>query len=759
MNRILFVLILISFSRILIAQEEELQTIRINTAQYRNARTSQVIAPSGNKYLIERQQVAVTTDTLSLPFVDDFSRNNLPGYKWLETHITDTFYNVFGTCLGPEGIATQQVVVSQDTAWTYTFNSSTQQVDSVAVSATQYTYFGSGTTGCFTSVPQITWYWPTYYRYNFDVNTGQVLDSTLVDANAVTLNYAPVVYFATAESGKLWFDNYAYVNTHYPVLPPTIGVATLDGLNEFGLPYNNANVNTYGPADKLTSLPINLSGLSESDSVYLSFFYEAKGLGDFPNTRDSLIVEFRDNSGQWRLVWARKGYPSIDSVPNVFEQVLVKLPSLPVPYSYFYPSFQFRFRNKASLYGNRDHWHLDYVKLDKNRSEVDTVIRDIAFVYDHPNVLKYYTQMPSDQFDPTVDLADTVYFIIKNNDPLADSNPPATDYTRSVVETHPVSSVVQSSLLQTFNAGMFNEVLAFPASEYNISGLPTDSLELQSLVRIATSDVNSANDTVKRLVRISNTYAYDDGTSELSYGLTGLGVKKFGYEFDVQQPDTFVAFQIHYAETDENVSDLVFSYFLWDSLKMNDVTFTDVPIYAFENKRPTYIDSLNGFATFVLDTPIILQGKIYFGWSQTDTRSVQVGFDVNSPLGRNHMYVHTNGIWKPSTLTVTGSPMIRLVFDSDYYGRSSVSSVSNLLTEKSLLTVYPNPAQSYIAVASVDVNEADWYTVFDVMGKCVKQGKLENRILDISLLQKGYYLLNIRTSEGKTINGKFIKSE
>jgi hypothetical protein len=43
------------------------------------------------------------------------------------------------------------------------------------------------------------------------------------------------------EPNKKWFDNYAFWNTTYPILPPTIGVATLDGLNEYGLPYNNTN--------------------------------------------------------------------------------------------------------------------------------------------------------------------------------------------------------------------------------------------------------------------------------------------------------------------------------------------------------------------------------------------------------------------------------------------------------------------------------------------------------------------------------------
>lgn len=67
----------------------------------------------------------------------------------------------------------------------------------------------------------------------------------------------------------------------------------------------------------------------------------------------------------------------VSPVPD-FKQVFIL-----VPYSfvlkYLYNGFQFRFKNYASLTGNNDHWHIDYVRLDKNRSVTDTSISDIAF--------------------------------------------------------------------------------------------------------------------------------------------------------------------------------------------------------------------------------------------------------------------------------------------------------------------------------------------------------------------------------------------
>ena len=45
-----------------------------------------------------------------------------------------------------------------------------------------------------------------------------------------------------------WFDRQGYVNRGFAVYPPTIGVVTLDALNEYGEVYAHASRNTF-PAD------------------------------------------------------------------------------------------------------------------------------------------------------------------------------------------------------------------------------------------------------------------------------------------------------------------------------------------------------------------------------------------------------------------------------------------------------------------------------------------------------------------------------
>ena len=108
----------------------------------------------------------------------------------------------------------------------------------------------------------------------------------------------------------LWEDNQGYVNTGYAIYPPSIGVVTLDILNEYGQVYPQAASNPFS-ADTLTSNPIRLDSnftqhrpMQVADSLYFSFYYQPAGgsmaypaggweiVGDAPEHSDKLILEF-----------------------------------------------------------------------------------------------------------------------------------------------------------------------------------------------------------------------------------------------------------------------------------------------------------------------------------------------------------------------------------------------------------------------------------------------------------------------------------
>lgn len=764
MNRLILSLCILLQVTFLFAQHEELSPLGFNPTLYNTTKPYRDQQQGkGHKYLTDRGQYVVTSDTLNLPFIDDFSTGNtLRSYKWIENHVTDSFFNVIGTCLVVEGITTKRDTFMLDSAYIYSYDTLTHSIDSLVDTSKhgiEFTFFGPATSRCFALPPQTLIRYPDYFTYTFD-STGKRIDSVLASVSrasvADVLDYATKVYFATGEPGTLWFDNYAYQNSTYPILPPTIGVATLDGLNEWGFPYNNRNNNTYGDADKLTSKEINLGGLTEGDSVYLSFFFEGRGLGESPDLNDSLILEFKDIGGIWRTMWIQRGYNTQNPAPQRFQQILVKVPDMPIPTTvFFHSSFQFRFRNKASLYGNLDHWHIDYVKLATSRSAIDTVIQDIAMVYPINTVLKNFTLMPADQLTGNSDLADTLNVLVRNNDSNAGS--PATNFTQGAEILYPTPVIVDAYQTQTFNAGAYYTLPFNPASEYTLPSGTVDSLILLNQVSILPGDVRPSNDTLRFLQRFDNVMAYDDGSAETAYGLTGTQVKKFAYEFNLNQPDTLVAIQFMYTQVESNVSDLIFNINVWDSIKLNDFTYEDQPVIVLDNRKPHYVDSVNGFTTYRLDTPMIFNSKVYAGWVQneSETRRLQVGFDLNSPLGRPHMFIYTNSQWTASPLSTPGSPMIRLIFDTDYYGQSTVG-IKDIQAEK--LTVFPNPTSGYLNISG-PANANYTVTAYSMLGEQVLQQSNAGNTLDISGLADGVYLLNIlNTTSGHTHHHKIIKA-
>ena len=113
----------------------------------------------------------------------------------------------------------------------------------------------------------------------------------------------------------------ASVATGAGLLPPTVGVATLDAIGADGRLYADASVGRFA-GDTLCSRSIDLSGLTEADSVVLSFYYLPGGgkgdlwcrTGDAPEMWDSLMLDFyRSSDSTWLTMWAHRGV-DVDSL-------------------------------------------------------------------------------------------------------------------------------------------------------------------------------------------------------------------------------------------------------------------------------------------------------------------------------------------------------------------------------------------------------------------------------------------------------------
>jgi len=75
------------------------------------------------------------------------------------------------------------------------------------------------------------------------------------------------------------------------------------------------------------------------------------------------------------------------------------------------------------------------------------------------------------------------------------------------------------------------------------------------------------------------------------------------------------------------------------------------------------------------------------------------------------------------------------------------------------MAMYPNPAQFELRFATNDfkIDNTTKFLIYDVKGKQVKKGTLFNKSIDVSTLNKGIYIVNLKHNNIST-SRKFIKN-
>ncbi|NNC95945.1 MAG: T9SS type A sorting domain-containing protein [Chitinophagales bacterium] len=697
----------------------------------------------------------VSPDTIDLPFIDDFSKASLNSNFPYINHFTDTVL-ASGACVEDLGYLTENQRFMLDTSYSYFYDLANKRIDSVPQDPVIVNIYSGN--NCLESNPLSISVYPEFYnRYIFDTMSGKAIDSIFVGASDTvysdTIIRTTTIFFAAVSSAGFWMDQRAYINNTLAVNQPSIGVATLDGLDEYGMPYQEGNATA--TSDVLTSKPIDLSGFVNADSVYFSFLYQSAGNGDKPDDIDSLILEFKDiRTNKWSRVWNVGGADVTNLTVFNAASIHLKEPILLADPDFFFDGFQFRFRRIGSLAGNNDHWHIDYVQLDANRQN-NQPIADIALFQDIPSILKRYTLIPRDHFS-SADLIDTINVPVKNlanNSALAPWDASANE----IITMTNLSSQTGANLSFQPGSNILTRIIQ-PAS-YTLPAAGGDKIIIRTEFNTAPTSTNliDCNDTTFSDQVFENTYAYDDGSAERAYGLEGIGIKRFAYRFVFNQPDTLVAVQVHFTNVIENVENLIFNINIWERIGKDFVINpVDKMLYSSTNKKPIYVDSINGYATFVLndaDSLLLVNDTVFIGWSQSDERNIEIGYDVNSTKGYNNMFIFTNGSWKPSTVSVIGSPMIRAIVDNYDGYTTSVNNPIKPNTDPA--SVYPNPAIDYLNIKhGLDGNFT--IRIIDISGKILITESNTSSI-DISELSSGIYVIQLESSKGELFNARFSK--
>ena len=72
------------------------------------------------------------------------------------------------------------------------------------------------------------------------------------------------------------------------------------------------------------------------------------------------------------------------------------------------------------------------------------------------------------------------------------------------------------------------------------------------------------------------------------------------------------------------------------------------------------------------------------------------------------------------------------------------------------ITIYPNPVSNYLYI-DFDKSKKLFYTIYDISGKLIFDKKIITQNIDVSTLDKGIYILEIKDEEGNSIRKKVIK--
>jgi hypothetical protein len=518
-----------------------------------------------------------------------------------------------------------------------------------------------------------------------------------------------------------------YINNTLSNSHPSLNIATFDGLDAEGTPYNLVNPLNQNFTDTLTSQPINLAGKTVADSVYLSFYWMAKGLGELPDSSDFFQVEFLSKTAGWVTVWKQVGY----NLDTLFHQQFIRIADS----GYFHDAFQFRFRSYGRNSGAYDTWHLDYIHLNAKRSVKQPYLFDVAMRKPVSPLLKRYTAMPLRQYrvNPALATSDSIRTDIVNhfnNFNILTSTFTITDAQRGTEYFRNVQRSVYVESLKSKNLSVKPAVLNINTS--------LDSVHLVSKFFVITTDtipnVNlKTNDTITARVALTDYYAFDDGSAE--YGVqVNQKLGRVAVQYVLSKPDTIGGVRIALASFNKDIAGQSFTIQISDNKNGRPDR-----VISQRSAAVSYPNIRNGFIDYQFANPVAVADTFYVGWLQINEQPVTVGFDRNSTLGKNAIFYNLGTDWAKET-SLNGSIMIR-----PYLGKNARGIITGTETP-SPDYFYPNPSNGVINWSSNSLKKID---IFNVQGNHVDTispaGNLTSA--SVSHLNDGIYFL--KATDGK----------
>ncbi|MDH3708248.1 MAG: T9SS type A sorting domain-containing protein [Cyclobacteriaceae bacterium] len=542
------------------------------------------------------------------------------------------------------------------------------------------------------------------------------------------------------------------VNPGRGLRPPSLQVATFDGTDVNGVPYSTTDER--GPADSLVSQPINLGNIDIGlrNTLYFSFFWQKRGLGEIPEKVDSIRLQFKDTNGQWITQWSAIGGDTSQTAS--FKQELVQVPPGPFQHA----SFQFRFQSFGKLTGGYDNWHIDYILLRTRRNDQDYYVRDRTLSTPPTSIFKDFRAIPFEHYcERAGSFTDSTTVEGFSLEPPV-GFPSSIRFGAQILNAS--NGVIIDEMNNTSEDGLlFNgqNFITLQANGIDTSALiaakSAEGVEIITKFFIRSKDsllfdyINTSgdsvffdnvdlavNDTARAHISLGRHYAYDDGSAETGAGVNRIN-GKLAYLYALPVQDTLTAVDIYFPNTESDQANESVRLSIWTRLGDEEQLIHSQTLFI------ELSDTLDEFTNFPLSKALLVKDSLFIGIQQLGEKPIVIGLDKNGDSG-DKMYFNTAGVWEANT-SISGNLMLRPIF-------GSTDDVITNLPEpapQEKLVLYPNPLMEAKVQIRGDVRNLKEVRVVDLTGREIPSrfDKLR-KVIEFSPVNKGIYVVQLHTS-------------
>lgn len=539
-----------------------------------------------------------------------------------------------------------------------------------------------------------------------------------------------------------WFveNGTTNISSSIGIKAPTVNVATFDGWNNLGTPYNSSEL-AEGYGDSLVSRYIDLTKINPAlyETVYISFFWQKEGRGEMPDDQDSISLQLMNAEKEWVSIWSKKGLDVTNTESFTQEIILVDNAS------FFHEYFQFRFQSYGRLSGGFDTWNIDYVYMNANRSPSDLYFEDRALTTPPTSWLTTYSAMPYDHF--ILNLQQNLVPTEVGVSNLDDQVQPI-EYYSFIQDSIKIFDEMNQGTPLNLAPGTISEIVSEPidpnAFDANADSI---SLLLETKFYITSGDSSNwldkydlrSNDTTVSNVWLDKELAYDDGTAEWAAGLSQSSAM-IAYRYVIPKSDAITALNIYFPDFVPSSAGKSFTIIIWDDLLPERAgrLLTEQHIVQKSAK-------LNEFTNYTLGRPVAVADTFYIGYEQSVNDFFPVGLDKFGKTQSGNIFINLDGVWEPSNV-IDGNLMLRPVFGFE----KAVGFEDELFKD---IVLYPNPNNGEFMIKG----EFEYGEIVDVLGNRVLSFKGKGDEMQIKLLREkpGMYIMKLMR-EGRFKTFKFI---